>query len=191
MNAFRIVPVLACAVGLAACATTPDGEYPSLAVREAEYQMGQIPRPTGDCADCAQCPEGGEMPATGQFEPPTPVAPPPPPPALSTDLLERVAQLEAQAREAHADFERAVPATRSAVRDSGSVGSKSWGRGEVAYANLRSIRSRTSIPLADLDTLVAIRSVDGKPVEEIVAARDAVLGLIAQEDGVLDELSPR
>tara|TARA_B100000678_G_scaffold223306_1_gene190903 strand:- start:871 stop:1428 length:558 start_codon:yes stop_codon:yes gene_type:complete len=185
MNALRLATLLACAAGLAACATGPDTPYPSLAVREAEYQMGQIPRPSGNCAKCP------EMPATGEFEPPAPVAPPPPPPVLSTDLLERVAQLEAQAREAHADFERAVPATRSAVRASGIVGSKSWGRAEVAYANLRSIRARTSIPLADLDTLVAVRSVDGEPVEEIVAARNAVLALIDQEDGVLDELSLR
>ncbi len=181
MNALRLATLLACAAGLAACATGPEAAYPSLAVREAEYQMGQIPRPSGDCADCAKCTPAGESPATGQFEAPAPVSPPPPPPALSTDLLERVAQLEAQAREAHADFERAVPATRSAIAERGGVGSKSWGRAEVAYANLRSIRSRTSIPLADLDT----------PVEEIIAARDAVLGLIAQEDGVLDELSPR
>jgi len=191
MNALRLATLLACAAGLAACATGPDAAYPSLAVREAEYQMGQIPRPSGDCADCTECTPSGESPATGQFEAPAPVSPPPPPPALSTDLLERVAQLEAQAREAHADFERAVPATRSAIAERGGVGSKSWGRAEVAYANLRSIRSRTSIPLADLDTLVAVRSVDGEPVEEIIAARDTVLGLIAQEDGVLDELSPR
>ena len=185
MNAFRFTTLLACAAGLAACATGPDSAYPSLGIREAEYETGNVPRPTGDCVGS----EG--LAATGQFEPPAPAAPPPPPPALSTDLLERIAQLEAQARESHADFERAVPATRSAVHASGSVGSKSWGRAEVAYANLRSIRARTAVPLADLDTLVAVRSVAGEPVEEIVAVRNAVLDLIDQEDGVLDELSLR
>ena len=185
MNALRLATLLACAAGLAACATGPDAAYPSLGIREAEYETGNLARPTGDCAG------SDGLAASGQFEAPAPVIPPPPPPALSTDLVERIAQLQAQAREAHADFERAVPATRSAVQASGSVGSKSWGRAEVAYANLRSIRSRTAVSLADLDTLVAVRSVAGEPVDEIIAARDAVRELLDREDGVLAELSLR
>jgi len=188
MTASRILMILAASATLGACATAPDKEYPSLGIREAEYTSGQVPLPTGDCADTAVAAAAREK---GQLAAAQADAPPPPPPALSSDLLQRVAQLEEQARAAHADFQNAVPATRAAVRARGAQGSKSWGRAEVAYANLRSIRSRTSIPLADLDTLVAVRSVDGEPVEEIIAARDAVLGLIAQEDGVLDELSPR
>lgn len=182
MNTTRIVTLLACATGLAACATAPDGDYPSLGIREAEYELGQVPRPTGDCVE-------GQ--ATGQFEPPAPVAPPPPPPVLSADLVQRVAQLEAQARAAHADFESAISATRSAVSARGSVGSKSWGRAETAYANLRALRARTAIPLADLDTLVATRWVAGEPVDDIIAVRDTVAALVEQEDEVLGELAPR
>ncbi len=181
MNTTRIAALLACATGLAACATGPDSSYPSLGIREAEYELGQVPRPTGDCADGT---------AAGQFETPAAPPPPPPPPVLSSDMIERVAQLEAQARAAHADFESAVSATRSAMSARGSVGSKSWGRAETAYANLRGLRARTAVPLADLDTLVATRSVAGEPVDEIIAARDAVAALVEQEDAVLGELAP-
>ncbi|MEL7718790.1 hypothetical protein AAG604_10945 [Citromicrobium bathyomarinum] len=188
MSAARLAIAIATlpAMGaLAACATTPDSAYPSLGVREAEYESGEFPRPTGDCAP------DGPAPVTGQFEPTGPVAPPPPPPpVLSADLAERVVQLEEQARAAHADFEKAVPATRAAVRGSGSVGSKAWGRAQVAYANLESIRARTAIPFADLDSMLAIRSVNGEPVEAVAKAHAEVARLIAEEDAILNELAP-
>ncbi len=180
MNAMRHTILTASALALAACASTPDDAYPSLAIRDAERATGQFPVPEGGCI--------------GEVAPPSgPVAEPaPPPPAvIPADLLERVAQLEAQARAAHSDFERAVPATRSAVQARGGVGSKAWGRAEVAFADLRSIRARTAIPLADLDTLVATRSVAGEPVDEIVAARDSVARLLEREDAILSELAPR
>lgn len=183
MNAIRLAIVSASALGLAACATTPEGEYPSLAIRDAERATGQYPVPQGDCVGDSGRP-------AGTFEPADPAPAPPPAPTLSSDLIERIAQLEEQARAAHAEFERAVPATRSAVRNAGSVGSKSWGRAQTAYADLRSIRARTAIPLADLETLVATRSVAGEPVDEIVAARDAVARLVEQEDAVLGEIGP-
>jgi len=181
MNALRLTILTTSAAALAACASTPDTPYPSLAIRDAERASGQYPVPQGDCA--AESPGAG-----GPLQPAPPV--PPPPPSIPARLMEQASQLEAQARAAHADFERAVPATRAAVRGAGAVGSKSWGRAEVAYVNLRSLRGRTAIPLADLDTLVATRSVAGQPVDRIVAARDAVARLVEQEDAVLVELAP-
>tara|TARA_B100000678_G_scaffold153405_1_gene128175 strand:+ start:236 stop:796 length:561 start_codon:yes stop_codon:yes gene_type:complete len=186
MTALRLAILCSGTLALAACASAPDAAYPSLAIRDAEYASGQVPRPAGACLG-----EDGAPPVQGQFAPAPPAPPPPPPPTLSPDLVERVAQLEAQARAAHADFERALPATRAAVRARGSVGSKSWGRAEVAYANLRAIRARTAIPLADLDTLVATRSVAGEPVDAIVAARDSAARLVENQDTVLGELAPR
>ncbi|GAB5347851.1 hypothetical protein [Alteriqipengyuania sp. 357] len=191
MNAYRIAIALASALPLAACATAPDSAYPSLAIRDAERATGHYPAAGGDCAGMETGAETGADGVEGQFDPAEPAPAPPPPPELSSDLAERVAQLEAMAREAHADFERAVPATRAALRGRGSVGSKSWGRAEVAYANLRSIRARTAIPLADLDTLVATRSVADEPIDEIVSSRDAIGALLTQEDAVLSELAPR
>ena len=188
MSAARLaiaIATLPAMAALAACATTPDSAYPSLGVREAEYESGEFPRPTGDCAPDAQAP------VTGQFEPADPVSPLPAPVAiLSPDVAERVVQLEAQARAAHAEFEQAVPATRAAIRGSGSVGSKAWGRAQVAYANLESIRARTAIPFAELDSLLAVGSVAEDPVKAIAAARTAVAELIAQEDAILNELAP-
>ena len=55
---------------------------------------------------------------------------------------------------------------------------------------MRSIRAKTAIPLADLETLVAARSVADEPVSEVIAARDAVLRLVEAEDAVLRELAP-
>ena len=188
MSAARLaiaIATLPAMAALAACATTPDSAYPSLGVREAEYESGEFPRPTGDCAIDA------DAPVTGQFEPTTPAQPaPPPPPALSADLTQRIAQLVEQARAAHADFEKAIPATRSAVRSGGGVGSKSWGRAQVAYANLESIHARTAVPFADLDSLLATRSVAGDPVDAIAAAQAEIAKLIAQEDAILSELAP-
>ncbi|NCP17665.1 MAG: hypothetical protein GW855_00680 [Erythrobacter sp.] len=188
MNHLRPLTVLSGALALSACASAPEGSYPSLAIRDAEYATGQVPLPTGDCADGA-APVGPR--AEGQMQPAGPATPPPPPRSLSADLAERVMQLAEMARAANAEFEAAVPATRAAVRSRGGVGSKAWGRAEVAYADLRSIRSRTAIPLADLNVLVATREVAGEPVKEIVAARDAVARLIVQQDAVLSELAPR
>src|SRR4051812_25380044 len=83
---------------LAGC-KTPEGEYPSLAIRPAER-------------------------ATGTLYPVKPYMPPPTSPAVS----DRLAQLSAQVATAHAGFERQVPATRSAVdaaRGSGP-GADAW-----------------------------------------------------------------
>ncbi len=78
----------------------------------------------------------------------------------------------------------------SDLRARGAEGSKSWGRAEVAYANLRSIRARTAIPFGELEMLLATRAVAGEPIDEIVLARDVVIALIEQEDAVLAELAP-
>ena len=183
MNASRLALAATTALALSACASAPDRAYPSLALRDAERATGQYPQPTGECAI-----EGAQ--GEGTLQPPPPAPAPPPAPTLSAELVERVAQLEEQARAADAEFEAALPAARSAVRGRGAVGSKSWGRAQVAYANLRSIRARTAIPLADLDTLVATRSVAGEPVEPILEARNSVARLLDQQDDALAELTP-
>ena len=187
MTAQRILLILAGTAMLGACATAPDRDYPSLGIREAEYTSGQVPLPTGDCADTAVATAAREK---GQLAAGGPDPAPAPPPALSADLALRVAQLEEQARAAHAAFEDAIPATRSAVRARGAQGSKSWGRAEVAYANLRSIRARTAIPFGELEMLLATRAVADEPIDEIVLSRDVVIALIDREDSVLAELAP-
>ena len=96
MTALRLAILCSGTLALAACASAPDAAYPSLAIRDAEYASGQVPRPAGACLG-----EDGAPPVQGQFAPAPPAPPPPPPPTLSPDLVERVAQLEAQARAAH------------------------------------------------------------------------------------------
>ncbi|ANU07426.1 hypothetical protein [Paraurantiacibacter namhicola] len=84
----RVGAALLPAILLAACATTPDGDYPSLAVRDGERMTGSIAAP-----------------------------PPAPLPAVPAETVQEADSLLQQARRAHADFQavsrRVTPALRS------------------------------------------------------------------------------
>ena len=90
----RLAPLLLAAT-LTACAST-GGDYPSLAIRDAERA------------------EGTFEPAEAAEEAPAPPAPP------SADLLERLAQLETEATAAHRAFLEAAPGARRAVASANS-----------------------------------------------------------------------
>lgn len=163
MMAAMMLPMV---LGVAGCAT-PDGDYPSLAIRDAERAVGTIAVPT----------------------PPPPPAPPPSPPAPG--VLGELAALASAAAEAHRAFLAAAPAatrTVEAARRAGT-GSEAWARAQVALAGLTSARSRTMMPLADLDRLYVAAAVEGGALAPISAIRDPVEAQVAEQTRTIDGLS--
>lgn len=159
----RIAPLLV-AVPLAACASG-GGDYPSLAIRDAERVQGSF------------------EPAASGEAPPAPAAP-------SADLTERLAQLRTEAASAHQAFLDAAPGARRAVAAGRGAGveSDSYAEAQVALADLDSHRSRAAVSLGDLDLLFADATLAFEIREPIAAARDEVTAMIAEEDAVLAEL---
>lgn len=146
---------------LAACSTAP-GDYPSLAIRDAER-------------------------VSGTLQPPEPYVPPPPP----APVLDRVAQLRSEAASAHGAFLNEAPGARrtvSSARGSG-VGSESWAQAQVALAGLEAARSRAMVALADLDRLYVDAAVEAMELEQIGAAREEVSGMVEAENAVIAELA--
>ena len=146
---------------LAACAA-PQGDYPSLAIRDAERVSGTME-----------------------------VAPPPPPPAPPpAATLESIEQLLADARAAHTQFQAATPAARSVTQGaSGSArGSDSWSRAQVAIADLEARRSIVMIALADLDRLYVNAATSAEDLTLIAVARDEIGVMVDEQNSVIDSL---
>lgn len=155
-----LAPALLTATLLAGCAA--QGDYPSLAIRDAERVTGTISAPETTY---------------------TPPAPAPATLAQATDLLAAV-------RSAHDRFVAAQPAARrtaTAARGAGP-GSEGWSDAQVAIANLESIRSSAMIAMADLDRLYVDAAVAGEQVESLQSAREAAAALVEQENAVIAEL---
>lgn len=159
----RIAPLLL-AAPLAACAAG-SGNYPSLAIRDAER-------------------------VEGSFESAAPVDTPPPPAPPSADLLGRLSQLQAEATSAHQAFLEAAPGARQAVAAArgAAVESNAYADAQIALADLDSHRSRAAVALGDLDLLFAEAALAFELRAPIAEVRSEVAALIAQEDAVLAEL---
>lgn len=146
---------------LAGC-TAPQEEYPTLAVRDIERVSGTMQ-----------------------------VAPPPPPPAAQPPAtLERLDELVADARTSHTQFLAAAPAARSSAQaaSGAATGSDSWGRAQVAIADLEARRSNAMIALADLDRLYVNASSSAEDLTPIVAARDEIGALVDEQNSIIDSL---
>ncbi|MBO0749697.1 MAG: hypothetical protein J2O44_04600, partial [Porphyrobacter sp.] len=70
-----------------------------------------------------------------------------------------------------------------------AVGDDAWAKAEAALADVRAARSKTMIPLADLDRLYVDAATQGEATARIGAARDEVAGLVTSEDRTVDQLS--
>ncbi len=151
---------------VSACAGSGD-RYPSLEIRDVERVQGSF-----DPADA------------GESALPTPVAAP------SADTVQRLSDLTASASAIHAEFERAVPQTSRIVSTAGraSVASDSWASAQVALSDLELIRSRAAVTLADIESVYVDARLEAQQLDTITAARNQVLGLIAEEDAVLARL---
>lgn len=145
---------------MSGCAS-PQANYPSLAIRDAERAYNS-PEPAALPQPAAQSP-------------------------LSADLVQRLAHLETAATSAHRAFTDAAPATARLVSAAAGsdVTSDRWAIAQVALASLESARSHAAVPLADLDLLHADAAIALDQHRAIEDARNAVTGMIAQEDAIL------
>ncbi len=158
----RLFPVAAFVL-LAACAA-PEGEYPSLAIRDVERVSGSM-----------------------EVEPAPPL---PPPPAASLASLD---DLAASALAAHQRFLAVEPEARAIANSAvgASRGSEAWARGQVAIANLEAQRSQTMIALADLDRIFVDAATSAQATESIAEVRDQVGAMVDQQDEVIQSLLAR
>lgn len=156
-RALLLVPLLA------ACAT-PEGEYPSLAIRDAERVTGTLE----------------PAPAQPYVPPPTPAA-----------VLDRLDRLAADAASAHRAFLAEAPAARStiAAASGAEVGSDGWARASVALAGLEGSRGKAMIALSDLDQLMVDAAVAGGDLERIVAVRNVVIAQVDEQNETIEGLS--
>lgn len=138
-------------VALAGCAS-PNGAYPSLAVRESERVVGVMAVPTA----------------------PSYAAPAADPAALADSE-----RLLAQAQAAHQAFLKTAPTARSAVNAAqGSArDSDRWASAQVAIADLEASRAQLMIALADLDRLTIDAAVAGTQFSDLASKRDDIAQL--------------
>ncbi|WP_156842222.1 hypothetical protein [Novosphingobium aquimarinum] len=155
---------------LAGCASS--GDYPSLALRDAERVAGSA----------SAAPAEAEAPI---------VLPPP-----GADTLTRIDGLLGAAREAHARFQRKQEATRRTVGSArgASIASDNWVAAQVALADLQSARSGVVTALAELDGMyvdarVAEAATVSPTAQAIGSARDTVESWVAQENAAIASLA--
>jgi len=162
----------ACAL-LAGC--TADGHYPSLAKRPAELVAeGRIARSALPVTPLPAPIEGLTRPLPADL------------PGRIAVLADEAGSARAKFAEARADATRAVGVAAGAGR-----GSDAWTAATVAVAELSSARSRTAVPLAELNELYVAQRVDGGDGQTIAAVRDQVTAWVADEDAVLADLVGR
>ena len=155
----RFLAALAC-VCTAACASAP-GDYPSLAVRDAER-------------------------VSGTLQPAEPYVPPPASPAV----LANAGSLVEQAAAAHESYRGKLAGARSAVQAARNAGfgSEPWAVASVAIAGLETERSRAMIALADLDRLTVAAATEGGATDELAAAQARVDAMVAEQTADIDGL---
>lgn len=155
-----VLALVPAALALGGCASS-SGDFPSLAIRDAERVSGTIAAPA------------------------TPATPPPPAPA-ATEL----AGLLAAIREGHDRFTAQAPAAGravSAARGAG-VGTDAWSLAQVAVANLEAQRSQVMIALADLDRIYASAAIEGADITATAAALAQANALVDQENAEIARL---
>lgn len=163
---FRRIALLlpTCAALVLGACTTNEGAYPSLAKRPGE-----------------------RITATWPPAPPPPEAPPAP---LDPATVGRLDVLLAQVRSADARFHAKGGRARTLVAAAGRapMGSEAWSIATVAVSELESARAGAMVAMSELDSLYAAARTEGRDVNQIEAARNQALAIIAEQDRVLDSL---
>lgn len=146
---------------LAGCASS-SGKYPSLAQRDAERAIGQIP---------AENP--GEAPVT------------------SAQTFEQLRGFVEKAQVAHQRFAAEQPSALRLARASrgSSIENSTRARALVAVASLTSLHGQTSLALSDLDQLEFSAATAFEATGDIKAAQILVGQMISEQDAALDSLA--
>ncbi|WP_338243860.1 hypothetical protein [Aurantiacibacter hainanensis] len=145
---------------LAACAS-PEGAYPSLAVRDVERISGSM-----------------EVEPAPLLEPPAPAT------------LANLEDLAENARAAHQRFLAAAPDARAITNAAAgaSRGSEAWARAQVAIANLEAQRSQTMIALADMDRIYVDAATSAVTTESITEVRSDIDALVEEQNALIQSL---
>lgn len=159
---FAALPLM---LAMGGCATSPSGDYPSLARRSIERTATVAP----------------SQPATP--EPPAPV---------SATLAEAIRALGADADRGEAAFRSALAEGQAAVAAGrgAAVGSEDWAVAERALSRIDTARAPTTFALTELDRLVVTQpdspdlSVQQLRVATLVAAQAAIVRAMA--DGLAE-----
>ena len=162
MNSFKVTFALfgiAC-TALGGCAGN-SGDYPSLAIRDAE-------RVTGSLSPASQ----------------------PPATALSAQTIESIDTALLSAQSMHARFLGARPQAAALVDAARGSEPESDNRAKalIAMANLTSLHSETAIALAELDRMEVEAATQFAPVDAIRSAQVEVKKLVTDQDTILDAL---
>ncbi len=136
--------LLPLALGAALSACAPQGSFPSLSPRAAEYEL------TG--REAPPCIAGAARPAAAPDGAAAPVE--------DAQLAARIAELVGDARRGQSEFEEALPAARRAAGRAGASGSESWIAAQQALSRLEAAQAPTVNALAELEALVLSRSAD-------------------------------
>lgn len=145
---------------MAGCAS-PEGKYPSLAIRDAER-------------------------VSGAFTPAPPAQPEPTPLADR----ERIGDALERARDSHEKFLARQPGVGTLARSASGRGPESDRRAEalVALADLTVLRSETTIALADLDQLEVESATQFGATSDVRKAQEYVARLVSEQDAALESL---
>ena len=159
MMSQRVLAIMLCILA-AGCASTP-GDYPSLAIRDAER-------------------------VSGTLQPAEPYVPAP----IDAATLASVEGLVQQANAAYAAYRGKLERVRAtALRARGaSVGSDAWAAASVALAELETERSRTMVALADLDRLYVAAATEGAATAELANAQNTVNEMVEFETAQINEI---
>lgn len=109
---------------------------------------------------------------------------------LAQPTLDRLSRLTGDAEAAHKAFLSEMASTRSTITAGrgAAIGDDAWARAEAALADVRAARSKTMIPLVDLDRLLVDAGTNGESTGRIATARDAVSALVDAESSVIGGL---
>lgn len=113
-----------------------------------------------------------------------------PDPALSG----QVAELLAQARRGHAQFQAALPVASAAVGRASAPESESWTEAQQAISVLESVRGPTVTALAQLDLLSVERArqpINAGDLAALLAAVEAAQALFREQQAEIDRLKAR